>query len=56
MAERKISTKVAIEGEDQYQQSVQKITRELKTLQSSLKEVQSRYQDSANGLEALTAK
>lgn len=56
MAERKISTKVAIEGEDQYQQSVQKITRELKTLQSSLKEVQSRFQDSANGLEALTAK
>ena len=56
MSTRKISTRLAIEGESEYRSSVQKINGELKSLQSALKLVQSEYQNNANSMEALSAK
>ena len=56
MATRTISTKLAIEGESEYQAKVRQINNELKTLQAQLKMVQSEYQTNANSLNALIAK
>ena len=56
MATRYISTKVAIEGEAQYQSSVANINRELKVLQSALKLTESEFKGQANSMAALTAK
>lgn len=56
MAKRTISTRLAIEGESAYRQSITNINRELKTLQSELKLVQSNFASNANSLDALNAK
>ena len=56
MAERKISTRFAVEGEDQYKKSVADINIRLKTLKSELALVQSQYAGQENSMEALTAK
>ena len=56
MAERKISTRFAVEGEDQYKKSVADINVRLKTLKSELALVQSQYAGQENSMEALTAK
>ena len=56
MAVRKISTKLAVEGEAEYKQKIASCNSELKTLKSSLSLVQSEYKNNANSMEALTAK
>lgn len=56
MAVRTISTKLAVEGEAEYKQKIASCNSELKTLKSSLALVQSEYKNSANSMEALTAK
>ncbi len=56
MAQRTISTRIAIDGEAQYRQSVTNINAELKKYQSALGLVQSEYKTNANSMEALTAK
>lgn len=56
MAERKISTRFAVEGEDQYKKSIADINVRLKTLKSELALVQSQYAGQENSMEALTAK
>lgn len=56
MAVRKISTKLAVEGEAEYKQKIASCNSELKTLKSSLALVQSEYKNNANSMEALTAK
>lgn len=56
MATRTISTKLAIEGESRYRESISRINGEIKTLQSSLKLTESRFQTNANSMEALEAK
>lgn len=56
MAVRRISTKLAVEGEAEYKQKIASCNSELKTLKSSLALVQSEYKNNANSMEALTAK
>jgi len=56
MAVRTISTKLAVEGEGQYKQSIAACNAELKTLKSSLALVESEFKGNANSMEALTAK
>lgn len=56
MATRVISTKLAIEGESEYRQSVANINNSLKTLRSELALVESQFQDNKNSTEALSAK
>ncbi len=56
LAQRTISTRIAIDGEAQYKQSISNINAELKKYQSALGLVQSEYKTNANSLEALTAK
>lgn len=56
MATRVISTKLAIEGESSYRQSISKINGEIKQLQSSLKLTESTFRTNANSMEALKAK
>lgn len=56
MAERKISTRFAVEGEDQYKKSIADINVRMKTLKSELALVQSQYAGQENSMEALTAK
>ena len=56
MATRTISTKLAIEGENEYRQSVANINNSLKTLKSELALVESEFQGAANSTAALTAK
>lgn len=53
---RTISTKLVIEGEDQYKQAVKNCNSELAVMKSELAKVQSAYDGSANSLAALTAK
>ena len=55
MATRTVSTRVAIEGEDEFQAKIRGINNELQTLRSELKMVQSEFQDNASSIEALTA-
>ena len=56
MAGRKISTKLVVEGESQYKSSIANINRELKTLESALKLVDSNFKGQANTMAALEAK
>ena len=56
MATRKISTKLAIEGEAQYRQALQSISSSLSTLNSQLKLTKSEFQNHQNSLQALQAK
>jgi len=56
VAVRTISTKLAIEGEDEYRNSVREINSELKTLGSELKLVESNFKGQLNSQAALTAK
>ena len=56
MATRTISTKLAIEGEAQFKQSVSACNAELKTMKSALALVESEFRNNANSMEALTAK
>ena len=56
LAQRTISTKIAIDGEAQYRQSITSINAELRKYQSALGLVESEYKTNANSLEALTAK
>ena len=56
MAERKISTKFEISGEQNYKKAVQSINSEMKQLNSELAKVSSEFMDSANSMEALSAK
>ena len=56
MAVRKISTKLAVEGEAEYKQKIASCNTELRTLKSSLALVESEFKNNANSMEALTAK
>lgn len=53
---RTIKTKLAIDGEAQYKQSIAACNAELKVLKSSLTLVESEFRNNANSMEALTAK
>ncbi|MCH5352949.1 MAG: phage tail tape measure protein [Acutalibacter sp.] len=56
MPVRTISTKLAVEGEARYRQSIANCNSELRTLKSSLSLVESEFRGNANSMEALTAK
>lgn len=56
MATRNITTKIAIEGEKEYQSGVKTINSELKTLKSEMKLVESRFSGQMNTAAALSAK
>lgn len=56
MAVRRVSTRLAIEGDAQYKQAASEIVSQLKVLDSQLKLTASEYKNNANSLEALIAK
>lgn len=56
MANREIKTKVAIDGEKEYKESLKNINSALGTLKSELKLVESQYAGQANSYAALSAK
>lgn len=56
MAQRTISTRLAIEGESEYRASITRINAELDKAKTSLKLVESEYQNNAGSMEALSAK
>lgn len=56
MAARTISTRVAIDGESEYKQSVSNINSSLGTLKSELTKVKAEFHDSANSMDALRSK
>ena len=56
MANREIKTKVAIDGEKEYKESLKNINSALGTLKSELKFVESQYAGQANSYAALSAK
>lgn len=56
MAVRTISTRLAIEGEQEYKNKISQINSSLKVLDSELKLVESQFRGQANSMEALTAK
>lgn len=56
MAQRTISTRLAVEGESQYRAAISNVNAELKNMQSALKMTESQYASNANSIEALTAK
>jgi TP901 family phage tail tape measure protein len=56
LAQRTISTRIAIDGEAQYKQSISNINAELKKYSSALGLVQSEYKSNANSMDALTSK
>lgn len=56
MPVRTISTKLAVEGEAQYRQSISACNSELKTLKSDLQLVESEFRNNANSIDALTKK
>lgn len=56
MAVRKISTELIVTGEKEYRAAMQNINREMKTMQSALKLVDSNFKGQANSLDALNAK
>ena len=56
MATRDITTKIAIEGEKEYQSGVKTINSELKTLRSEMKLVESQFSEQMNTAAALSAK
>ena len=53
---RNITTKIAIDGQAQYTQSVRDINKEIKSLNAALKLVEQEFKGNANSLEALQAK
>lgn len=55
MAERKISTRFAVEGEDQYKKSIADINSRMKTLKGELALVRSEYAGQENSMAALEA-
>lgn len=56
MAQRTISTRIAIDGEAAYKQSIANINREYKVLDSSLQKLESEFKGNANSMDALRAK
>lgn len=56
MATRNISTKLAIDGESEYRESITRINGTIRALQSELKLTESAFQNNANSMEALTEK
>lgn len=56
MATRTISTKLVLEGENEYKASIKAVNGELRELESELKLVESNFKGNANSLDALTAK
>ena len=56
MAERKISTKFAIQGESEYKQAVKSINQEMKILNSEMAKTASEFANAQNSMEALSAK
>lgn len=56
MATRTISTKLAIEGENEYKAALKNANSELRLLKSTLAVVSSEYDGNANSIKALTAK
>ena len=56
MATRNISTRLAIEGDDEYRQAISNINTQLKILDSQLKLTTSEYKNNANSLDALNAR
>lgn len=54
MPTRNVTTKFAIQGENEFRANVSAINNELKTLQSSVALVDSQFQGQANSIEALT--
>lgn len=56
MATRRISTVMAIQGENEYRSAMTRINGEIKSLQSSLKLTESQYQNNANSMQALSEK
>ena len=53
---RKISTRLAIEGEAEYRRAITGINNELKTHKSQLALIESEYKGNANSMQALTSK
>ncbi len=53
---RKISTRMAIEGEAEYKQKITDVNRSMRTLQSEIALTDSKFKGNANTIEALTAK
>lgn len=56
MADKKISLKIAIDGEAAYRDSIKKINSENKTLNAEMKRLQAVYADSANSYDFLAKK
>ena len=56
MAERKITTRFAIEGESEYKNAVKSINNELKTMSSEMAKTKAEYQNQANSMQALSQK
>lgn len=56
MAVRKISMRLAIDGEQEYRAALTKINAELRKMDSALKLVQAEYKNNANSMAALEAK
>lgn len=56
MSTRKISTKLAVEGESEYKEAMASCNAEIKTLKSNLALTESTFKGNANSMEALTAK
>ncbi len=56
MPTRNISTKLAIDGESEYRESITRINGTIRALQSELKLTESAFQNNANSMEALTEK
>lgn len=56
MADKKISLKIAIDGEAAYRDSIKKINSENKTLNAEMKQLQAVYADSANSYDYLAKK
>lgn len=56
MAVRKISTRLAIEGDAEYKSRMSQINSEVKAQTSALKMVESQYRSNSSSMEALTAK
>lgn len=56
MATRVISTKLAIEGENSYRQSISRVNSEIKALKSALALTESQFQTNANSMRALEEK
>ena len=56
MATRTLSTRIVLEGEKEYQQSIKQINTQYKTLETELKKIESNFNGQANTIEALSAK